>query len=68
MPDGIRRVAITSRVIDPDYYRTGKPAKRIRDQGLTIEDMKEAARIPVRAAGFTFNGTQLHIENNNKTD
>lgn len=61
MPVGIRRFAMTSRVINKDYYLDKKAAKKLEKLKLTLEDMQKSSRIPRRATAFVFEGTQLEI-------
>ncbi|CAN8100564.1 unnamed protein product [Discula destructiva] len=62
-PVGIRRFAMTSRVIKPEYYLEKKPAMKLVAQNLSLDGMKESARIPARAARFVFEGTRLEVDN-----
>lgn len=53
---------MTTRVINPEYYLQKGPAKKLKESGCTLKDLEELARIPSRAAKFTFEGTQLQID------
>lgn len=59
---------MTSRVIKSDYYLGEKAAKKLEEQGITIKDMEESARLPERAAEFSFKGTQLQSDNDGKDE
>lgn len=61
MPVGIRRFAMTSRGIKEDYYLENKAAKKLQKLKLTVDQIKQSARIPNRASAFKFEGTQLEI-------
>lgn len=61
----MRRFAMTSRVIKPEYYLEAKAAKKLEEQHLTVQAMKDSAQIPARAAGLSFEGTYLNITSNN---
>lgn len=63
MPVGIRRFAMTSRVIKEDYYLDNKAAKKLKKLNITLDEMKKSAQIPARAASFVFEDTQLEIAN-----
>lgn len=52
---------MTSRVIKEDYYLEDKAAKKLEKLNITLDAMKESARIPDRATDFIFEGTQLEI-------
>lgn len=62
VPVGIRRFAMTSRVIKADYYLDNKAAKKLQKLKITVDEMKKSARIPSRATAFVFEGTQLEME------
>lgn len=58
-PAGLRRYAMTSRLIKLDYYEEGRPAQKLRERNLTVKDLKKFSELPPRAANFVFQGTQL---------
>ncbi|KAJ4419637.1 hypothetical protein N0V82_004832 [Gnomoniopsis sp. IMI 355080] len=62
VPVGIRRFAMTSRVIKEDYYLEDKAAKKLKKLKITLDEIKQSAQIPTRATGFIFEGTKLEIE------
>ncbi|KAJ4386629.1 hypothetical protein N0V93_009527 [Gnomoniopsis smithogilvyi] len=62
VPVGIRRFAMTSRVIREDYYLEEKAAKKLEKLKITLDEMRKSARIPAKAAALVFEGTKLEIE------
>lgn len=52
---------MTSRVIKEDYYLGDKAAKKLEKLNITLDEIKQSARIPTRATGFVFEGTKLEV-------
>lgn len=52
---------MTSRVIKEDYYLENKAAKKLQKLKLTVDQIKQSAKIPNRASAFIFEGTNLEV-------
>lgn len=52
---------MTSRVIKEDHYLENKAAKKLQKLKMTLDQIKQSAKIPDRAAAFTFEGMKLEI-------
>lgn len=52
---------MTSRVIKQDYYLEDKAARKLQKLNLTLNQIKQSAKIPERAAAFNFEGTKLEL-------